>query len=728
MKKFTFPTLLQATPFEYGNNLDGFLSEDRFFSELHVKTKEIDSVTQQIVNTIKNKRNILAIFLEGYRGTGKTTLLHNLDRHNPDFVSTFINFHPSKVEKPNPTTSLVEDKEIEVKKLRDVGDDPISMTIKTYVRKLDEAEKNAFASFLRVNNQLYKYFGRCGVNIQRLRYEKDIAKEILFNEILNEASFEDILVLFFLLIVRREILYREKHGRRDKFYLIIFDNLDAVDIAYLTPFFRDGFTSAREEFAEIYQKSGVFSERDKEFIDFSNKFKFIFCLRDSNNALMNAHRDDRLRLISTDIKMGNFECELYDRALQKRIDFFNSQKCENQCKQNEIVEILREFSQDEFFGHIILPLYNWNFRLSTSSLYTALEEIIELPSELQSLDIKSKSDDFGFQYGKRAAIFYYVVKKLQNRDFLGEYPLAINKSVLEEEGYCVPLRVMLTFILNNSGSITFDDFVNQRKPFKNVGLRKLFEGLKDILSDEEIANTLFDMFDVHRNNWEHFITFRNTAINENKEEFTRDLLKLTVQNKRKELDNYEITLNPSGLSCVKNLLVHFECYSVLFKAGKRPLFLLGLKPGKDYAYEFEDVINKVFLKVEEHCSYMRTRFRTVFEEKKGMTQKAFLRSPYAFKHFEKKTNPEGLFHATRVAIFHINYIDRFRLWILEKERDRENKQRINKSLVGFIERYSDILHQWEGLEKVKQDISFEIAKLKEGNFTDFKHQINKIYK
>lgn len=737
MKEFSFSELLQATPYESMNNLSNGLTEDLFIKYLFVQTKQIDKIKNEILKLIIKKkgiRNVRAIFLEGYRGVGKTTFLRHFCKISPEFNFTFIDFFPSsggtiknESERTAARISLNEG-------IYRRGDDPLSINVKAYLRQLSFFDKSDFFRFLKVNcNKLYAFFTQCSSQILELCHADFKLIELQFNKILDTASFRDSFVLFFLFLSREEILNKNKTGNVKKIHIIAFDNLDAINLPNLSPFFREGFISALEDFSQVIQKSEAFSTEEQEYIDFDNTFKFMFCLRDSNNALMNAHKDDKLKQISAEVKVGNFESELYDTALQKRLDFFNSQNFLISKDLINILQVFREFAKDEFFRSIILPLFNWNFRSSTQAVLIALEELLEIKPNKYGLNIERKAKSSIFRYGKRGAIFFQIIKRLKDSDFLSKYPFVetrLERAVLEEEGYCVPLRVVLTYILNNSGINSVNEVINDRKPFQNITLRKIFDGLKDILTDEEIAETLFDMFNFHQKKWEHLITFRNYMIRSEKEEFIKEIVE-NANNHRERLYNIEIALNPAGFSCIKNLLVHFEFYSVIFDVSDKPLFLVGL--GKtivddEEKYEFEVIIGNVLHHVDIHNSYMRTRFKKFFVGKRQMTQQQFLRSDYSFRHFEKGRNEKGLFHATRLAILHINYIDRFRRSVLKKVKSQAEKQRINKLLIGFIEKYNAILQDWEGLEHVKEEISNRLVDLKQGDYNDFETQINPQYK
>ncbi|PID92873.1 MAG: hypothetical protein CSA95_09280 [Bacteroidetes bacterium] len=183
-----------------------------------------------------------------------------------------------------------------------------------------------------------------------------------------------------------------------------------------------------------------------------------------------------------------------------------------------------------------------------------------------------------------------------------------------------------------------------------------------------------------------------------------------------KLNNIEISITPSGYSLIKFILIHFEYYSNRIRNDneslKHPLFYLGLKKAKDGKYLFEHKIDSVLELIKKEAKDNFFFFSKIFREKNRITPEEFEESNMAFKYFsENRKSNKGCFHLTRIISSQIAYIDKFRLYLINKDSliDMQQITNINNLLIKYIKNYLSILEKYS-LDSRKSIILGEIAK------------------
>ena len=207
-----------------------------------------------------------------------------------------------------------------------------------------------------------------------------------------------------------------------------------------------------------------------------------------------------------------------------------------------------------------------------------------------------------------------------------------------------------------------------------------------------------------------------------------------------ELQEFTVTINPAGFIYLKNILIHFEFYSALV-GEYDSLFVVGLRRSNDrrYQFEFEECIEKVHRLVRKHCDSMDRFFKYMFLGQLGWDQNRYRRSKFAFKHFgEGRPKNEGLFHGTRIITAHVDYIDKFRLWLLENIEDLadgnlgtyESIQAlaidVNKRLVKLVARNVGLLDQSvdDAVRVFQENFGAHIKAIRNTGFQDFEMEIS----
>jgi len=694
--KYEFTKYLLATPFEPSLNMGGNLTAEIFFDELYVgdvdekssiRTQELIGEVERILVNDEFGDIKQSLFLDGYKGVGKTSFLKYLQRRNTLWNFTFLDF-------------IRNDK-------KDTGiTDPFKSHTLYHLKAVNPTITD-FKQFISIKKlSLARHFPNSSNDLINFNPNNTDS----YYRILDNAESKDAFEFLLIFLARKKIVRELKGEEKYTHDFIVLDNLDAIDLANITSLVKDDFTQIIDSFQNILQDESIFSKEENDYIDFDNTFRFILCLRDSNKALINPHRRDRLRTNAESLTMNNFESSLYDDALQKRLDYYLKDYGNQYSREvGQLVEIIRDLSDQNFFKSIICPLYNWDFR-EIAGIYRILKELIKKEEEIDNklpklFQTKNKKLSKHGVYGKFGAIFFQIIKVLRNEDFLKAYPFEeTNRTELEKNGYCVPLRVILTVLLNMSRVSKVSDILEDGKACEDVTIIALYNQVKDVINLDDFSNTVSDMFNFHRRSWGHLITCRKDSI-----ENPSEVKKIVEDNNH----DVKIALNPAGFVSLRSVFTHFEFYSVLFNISEIPLFFAGLQKNGD-KYRFESIIENVFARAKVHCKYMKIFYEKTFEEKLKMDGEKYLMSKFAFKHFlfSKDTqNQKGLFHATRLATYHISYIDNFRRWVIENSNESSSVlNTVNTKLISLIQKYRNLLDEWDGLQEYKSEIDSNIIK------------------
>jgi hypothetical protein len=740
--------VLLCSPFNKTQNFGGRLTPELFFKKLFIETEQVKALDQELSEALSSRflQNNRIIFLEGYSGTGKTTFVQYFLKEHPEFESVYIDFYPRghsfqpvdiavrELADKQSKFRMLEDQlhtDDEKRLLRELEQDlsklsilirdtnqvneqthPIATVIRFHLTT-PRAEITDFLYYLKSNKEAlqdyFEHFGKTLAELEPARAENNL------HSLWEKTTLRDTLIIFFLYYIQRY----KKLADPNRTFLIFFDNLDIIDLAYLTPFFKESFANALGLFSEMLQDRNLFPVR----LDFEHRFKFVFCLREANSSTINVHLEDTLFLIATNIHLRvGFGSELYQSALEKRLEFHSELTAENQIKNEDAakaIKMLSAFAKDPFFIKVFVPLYNSDFRKLTHTLFQVTLKLLKTDSNPGGLSFAEVGDSFAAheddKYGVRGALLFEIVQKLRNENFVKNY-FFVPENAAGNSGWCQPTRMLLTLLLNKSKLKRGEDVITIAKPFTEVPLGVIVEEAQDLYSVTEIIETLVEVFLAHQRSWVHLITFTNRPV-ESIDAFRPELEDLSYSGKLPSswFDVF-ITLNPSGYNYVKYVVVHFEFYSSLC-GNTSALFTQGVKRvgGKPHVFEFEETIQRVQRLVRRSAESMRQFFEVKFERGREMFGEDYLKSDFAFKHFKHLAPAdEGLFHATRVVSQHIAYVDHFRLWLLNQNIDAETKIIVNRKLIAFLQRYLDILTPWrDGFLSAREEIHKNITSYKD---------------
>ena len=396
------------------------------------------------------------------------------------------------------------------------------------------------------------------------------------------------------------------------------------------------------------------------------------------------------------------------------------------------VSMLKALANDEYFNRVFLPLFNFDFRRVIIVLYDAILDILKTYTNVGSLSFGKTEDDLAETkrdlFGMRGALFHGIIHKLRQDNFLQYYPYNQENNGPPSEGYCMPMRMVLTLLLNNSKLIKSEDVFKHSKAFADVPLGEVIERARKVYDPQQIISCLVEAYSYHLKSWVHLVTFRNRPVM-NLRSFGPELAKLQKgEPSPNSLYSVNLTLNPSGFIFLKHMIVHFEFYSVL-SGNDQSLFTVGLTRApmeSENKFQFEVIVRKVLRLVSSHTKDMQTFYKSKFDSQLGISEIEYLTSDFVFKHF-KYSSPsgKGLFHSTRIISDHLRYLDKFREWLLQRSQIVENIDRIeiNKRILTLMKEYIALWdsskHDKHDLPAIKQEMKRRIRMIQNQEYRDF---------
>jgi hypothetical protein len=712
-KNPTLEQILKFCPFDKLRNIDGnFMTKETFFSEMYYEDAWIDDLALHLYNEILSSIETNEIILiHGYSGLGKTTFLHyfmdifsNFDHHYMDF---------------NEILGIERYKE------------PVSELIKYNVRKFSSEKKVRTFSNLKDKSQtLYNTFSSEFIKKLENTDKKQISGQMI-NSLLDELIFTDVFLLFITL------LFYEKSDKDS--VIIYFDNLDAVDIEFLSNNFLTDFANAFDRATRLAQNEELFNFK----VDFSSKYRFVLCLRDGNYSVLSFHIQDRFRSILSTIPFTiGFPDEYVRNIIQRRLDIATRYLREDNEVQDVISRIFDNIN-DSFFRYIYIHLFNNDIR----------KIIIVLFETVRNFYDQAWIDERGIRvtYGVQSIMLYGFIQYIKELGFFEDYQGIINLFDLENEGCCHPYRMILNFILNSSMSGINAYETNYQRSAGVCTLIQVIEAFIPIFPIKVILETIERLFLYHSKNWTQLISVYGFPIletgnlqvlgHEFENEFKKMHLEadgktLTIlpQKIKEKFNEIDLKINRAGIAYLRHIQSHFEFYAALLQKSTKPLFELGYSELMNINnvqfllnndLQSEILIKDVLRVIKNHYKNMESFFKTVFIEKLSFESEEYQRSDFSFKFSHNYKSSRGEFQSTRMLTFQIDYIDTFRLFILQLLSNEEAKSLFNQRMVNLIEIYIEMLHHTYDLSaKTKYDhFSLCVKKIKESEYRDFSLRI-----
>jgi hypothetical protein len=736
-KKPSIDTIFKASPYDNDHAIEKAFTEQVFRKYCFSKSNHIKEFINNLSLKIDDvKKNYQYIFFTGFPGNGKTTCIREFIHKNiNEYNHLYVDVHRHRGEFNNPDKAILDILKIHIKE----NSSPVSiikalMYVKTY--------KSMLLDNGLISQHIFEFFKQ--IEINNATIDDNFA-----NKALSEFTYLEVFTIFFIQLLLGFDSDEKKH-------IIYFDNLDVVSMEYLSDKFFEYFHEGVRNGRKLVTLN--FPEIDEKQIAFENSFRFVFCLRDGNGETIKQHLKARMDYETISIQL---DAEHYSNILEKRLKFTKilcSKAKPVKSKHFKIIEEMvankavgikfKALLKDDYFKNVLVPLFNRDYRKISDLIIN--ENLI---------------GGYGLNYsiyGIRGNIVFKIIKHLlrdglKGDNFVVTYLKANNRG--NNEGYCYPTRVLLTVGLNLS--------LYSRGSVSRLTILNLLEHLGNIYSVEQIVDCIVECFLYHQGNWSHLLTILSqTVASSNKERFKKEIIKqfneineisrkitentetllncnsvnsdersrlensitsdeykrLTLRN---NLDSINLRINEAGFAYIRHILPHFEFYSAIREENTHSLFEFGTKKdSKTQKFLFETTIDSVIEIVRNHIKSMKNFFQTKYQNNNIISKERFYSSPYCFKYYGISDVPQekGYFHSTRMITQQIDYIDKFRMYLLRTEPLSEEKViEINKSLISKIDIYLNLLGNSiddEGKNKFVNGFKEKVKTIVDGGYKD----------
>lgn len=673
MKFENIADLLKASPFDSAHDLyPNPLTPEVFYEHLHVRSpqtsKLLDDFDRKMFSGYEPRR---VMFVKGFAGNGKTTFLQTFIRDHSAYRHVYCDLQKlrsTQVATPSDGESAADN-------------DEIKLLMNRYLRKLpgiDETFRFIYANHQDlkdedfISSDLHQHLAKAGPGVDSAIYIRNWMGQFIFKDIFTSLFIH---------------LFRQPD--QDAPTIVYFDNLDIPRAEYVADrflvYFQDALYCARE-----VSRHALF--RDAA-IDFHNRYRFVICMREVNEAILNAHIGDH-GFPRSSFPLA-FDAESFRTIAEKRITYMETHAPDRNRIPNGQgcwSSLLGSILSDKYYRFVFLPLYNYNYRELAGALIKAIE------------DYQISEADTGDAYALRGILMFGLLKNLIATDFLESY----RKTRKDPNGYCFVDRVMLTVLINASNYRRRIDDGEEGDDSDPYGLFYLVKDLQGLYNINSILTSIARCFLSYRLSRIHLLTVLNTKIDD-AEEFVRNYTQriqaaeqdddhVGTINARNEIRSVLLKVNPAGFTCIRYILPHFEFYGALVHNTsalyRDPLEKVAKPNGHIYA--FEEKIDNVFGKVEDHVKSMKRFFDRSYTSLPHMSAELFPTSNYCFRHegMARVARIRGHSHTIKIVTAHRDYLDRFRVGLINRpELDEQTWQRINELLVTRIKKYVNLLRR-----------------------------------
>lgn len=714
---------LQANPyssFEYYNFKVLKDKANLFEKTLYYESSSSKLYKEQICSVLENPNGKNTFYLVGYQGCGKSTFIHSV-----------INMYSSKV--ASRIVLLDCDKSgMDTHQIKKIIGKLLKKTIKNTSNFCD------FIDFYRDNLDVIEEFNDdkfkefydliSEFNVKGYTPGQCIEFDKLSMYINSSLSVQEILYL--LIFWNLSINYSNEDKIRDKLMIFI-DNLDCIDEYDDLSEFISCIDALNVDFSEVFERFRLCRGSDANDT-FVSKIKIFIAMRETTKAnLPSSHFSDAFRSIYTNKDMT----EWYDKGeiIKCRITNLLEYDCNGKIKeiQYKQLELIMEIAEDIYTKKVIYPLFNNNYR-------SAVDMLVDIvTSHTNQMAIYSRLMGYKkdkYRHGARGVLYKYIFDEFNKGD--GNEESCFKRigvlDLLNRKNNSVSICRLILSYLSNYTETKCDSGRN------SIALKEIINAFNGIFSEEKVIRILCEMFALRDSKWSHLVSF-------NKIEYKNEERRIESHIDVKELDQDRTMLHYScaGKIYIEYVTTHFEFFtSRIFREQREALFCdsnLQIDPTTKN-YKCCDLIDKVCSEVQRCCKSLREFNIKLCNDNNYLdpytTPDIYKDSHYVcmFKRSDYEGNERRFkqFHEERIILTHINYIDAYRLYVLNQSDilSDDEKEKINEKLTECIKKYVTLLESEYVLKNPYTHDEFikhykEQIRILEGDWKNFDIEISK---
>ncbi len=714
---------LQANPysgFEYYNFKVLKDKANLFEKTLYYESSLSKLYKEQICDILEEPHGKNTFFLVGYQGCGKSTFIHSV-----------INLYSQKVE----TKVVLVDCDkagMDTHQIKKVICKLLKKTVKKsanfsdfvdfYNDNLDVIEEfndDKFEAFY----ELIKKFNEDGYTPEQCNEFNRLSKFIN-----SELSIQE--VFYLLVFWNLAVNYSDKEKTNEKLMIFI-DNLDCIDEYNELSEFISCIDALTVDFSDVFEKFRLCRDND-DSDTFVSKIKIFIAMRETTKAnLPSSHYSDAFKSIYTYKDMTEWydKGEIIKRRINKLLEFDQNRKiCEAQYGQ---LKLFLQVADDIYTRNVIYPLFNNNYR-------SAVDILVDIvTSHTSQMGIYAKLIGYKkdrYRHGARGVLYKCIFDEFNKGD--GNEESCFKRigvlDLLNRKNNSVSICRLILSYLSNYTETKCDSGRN------SIALKEIINAFKGVFPDEQVIKTLCEMFALRDSKWSHLVSFNQIEYKD-----TEQRIESHIDIKELNTDRTMLHYSCAGKIYVEYVATHFEFFTArIFKEQVEALFCdsnLQIDTSTKN-YKCCDVIDRVRSEVESCCNSLRAFNIKLCNDNNYLdpyiTSNIYKDSHYVcmFKRIEYDGNERRFkqFHEERILLTHINYIDCYRLYVLNhcNQINHEQKVDLNKKLTECIEKYVALLESESVLKNPYTNRDFvdyykkQIERLR-NNWEDFETEISK---
>lgn len=512
--------------------------------------------------------------------------------------------------------------------------------------------------------------------------------------------------LFYLLVIWN-LSSNFNNPNNDEKLMIFIDNLDCIDEYYELSNFISCIDALTVDFSDMFEKFKL-SKIPNKTDTFVSKIKIFVAMRETTKAnLPQSHFSDAFKSIYTNKDMT----EWYDKGeiIKNRVStlFKYDENNKLKDKQREQLKLVINISDDIYTKKVLYPLFNNNYRSAVDML---VEIVINNTQQMTKYSQLMAYDQPIYKHGARGILFKSIFDEFNKGD--GNEESCFRQigvlDLLNRKNNSVSICRLILSYLSNYTETKCDSGRN------SIALSEIINDFTNVFSTNEVMKTLCAMFSLRDSKWSHLISFNQIDYKKDKNQI-KGLIDLKDLNSDKTMVHYSC----AGKIYIEYITTHFEFFNArIFKEQKEALFCdsnLAIDPvTKNYICC--DIIDKIYTEVERCCLELKN-FNIKLCNNNNYLNPYCNPAIYLDTHYIcmfKRVDNDGKerrfkqFHEERIILTHINYIDCYRLYVLNNCNiiSDDEKIKLNEKLTERIKKYVDLLDSDKVLKGANTTIDF----------------------
>lgn len=606
------------------------VTPEDFWKHVFVEPPRYAELAKIISNNFHDPVAPRSLFvLSGYAGTGKTTFIHYFQRLCKDVKHIYVDLDSPLVRQKRLGLSDNERSSIHraVAAQKNGDFDELSGLL---ARLVDPDPP--ISSFLRAEICSKAYLPYLRKAITRIKAKLHIVQDHLTRDsrslikaipyrptdeqvkaLASALSATDLLLAFLLTLSETTL--------GEKCTYLYFDNLDRVELEYLSQNFKDDFTRALDSMS-LFATNGDLYEQPFYFY---HKFKILFCLRDASYSTMDVQHHGFTRNLFFAKRLCHFsEGSLYPNIAQRRLRLAREVFSDNEEIQSAITraedalaiflphaqEVSEErnriqtdpsavttdsggspYKDTRYFGGAISPLFNFDLKKLLPIILNVTDPT-HSPASLPMHPTDGRMQQFYYlssAYARGGNLIHTISHLLKNDEYAENIFLDPEQEIADRKrGHCLKARMVLAVISN---LVTYDPSRHRVLEEGICSVMAVVDALAGLYSPREVIHKIEDLFLTHRKGWVHLLSIEGFHVL-NRGDLIRgsdssslDAIEFYHDNHvrrarlpkdlRLRLSSTKVQITPAGFSFLKHLLLHFEFYSN-FTSNQESLFSAGI--------------------------------------------------------------------------------------------------------------------------------------------------------